>query len=782
MSEIVPSQIKRILRIYQILPRQSSKAYSIEQLKTYLRSLYSDVIDEKSINKAIRRDLKTLNVILTSGTLEKIILKGNQPDKYYLSQDASIEPLSAEKALVLVMANEYLQHYLPHEIYHKVSDFFESAEQQLVKNTKLQDWRSRIRFVSVGYSPEYIDDFDCDEIKKIYKALLDSELWLECLYCKEGQTEKQAYTLKPHGIIQHGHKQFLMASKIMGHRSVLRTFNLQRFDQVKLIEQRISVDIDAFDLDNLIEEKEYEYAYFERDELEIKLRCENDLLDDLQNNPIHFSQEITEFDDDYFTLTASSIITNSLLNWLIEKAHSIQVLEPQELFEKVQRYIYDAIENYDMDFEDLEQYKQSYKGFDGAVDTLEDFLQEDHFDENINADISASTHILHMDKCEQSYNIPNLDLLDKIDPQRKQLGLIQILEAENYSNSNVLITLALGKNTKGEIITTDLNKAPHLLIAGSINSNQSSLIHSMILSILLKYTPDQIRLILIDCKQSELANYQDIPHLLTPVVTNEKDTLNVLNWCIHEMERRYTLFSSINVRTLKNYNTKIKETNVQNIELDLPQIVVVVNELADVMQKDSKKIEKMISYLAQKSRAAGIHLVLATQNLSKNIITERIKANIPSRIALKVDHHIQSCLILDHDGAENLSAQGDMLFLGPGKVEPEYVSGAFVSTDEINRICDVWRQCAKPQYIKALLESYRLNPFDISSYDDGYDIDADLLYQCTLFVLKTRKVSVSSLQHQFGLGYTQAARIIDQMEDDEIVSPMDADGKREILV
>lgn len=377
------NQIERILYLCRILPRHHQTAFSIEQIKLRTYDYYNNDIEEKSINKTIRRDLKKLESLLTTGKMEVISGKGSQADKYYLSADASMEKFCPELALVLVMAREYLCQYLPYQVYDKVEGFFESAEQQLEKNTLLSDWQSRIRHVPSGYRSEVDSYFDSSEIRNIYTALLDNDgAWLKVLYRREGQFEQTEYTLKPHGIIQHGHKQYLIASKIIDNSSTLRTFNIQRFDQVELIEPRITVEINSYDMDCLVEEKEYESGYFERDELNIKLRCENYLLDELKSNPITSCQSINETNDGYFRLTAKCMITQSLLSWLIEKAHSVQVQEPQELFEKVQTHIYAAMNNYDMEFDDIEDSEHLLPSLelldvDHAVDILSDWEDEE---------------------------------------------------------------------------------------------------------------------------------------------------------------------------------------------------------------------------------------------------------------------------------------------------------------------------------------------------------------------------------------------------------------------
>lgn len=355
------NKLNRVLNLYYQLPRLPKQPCPMDQLQLKVRSWYNDEIDDQSMRKAIKRDLDKLKIILVTGTVNCIPKKGNQPSEYYLSEDAAIEEMDAELALVLVMANSYLHQYLPETIYNNVKGHFESATKQLEKNTQLQDWQERIRFVPTGYHNTNVDDFHMEKVKNIYTALLNNEQWIECLYRKEGSFEQTEYTLKPHGIIQYGNKQYLMASKIIDQYSELRTFNMQRFDNVKFAKQRISVDVDSFDLDDLVEEQEYENAHFEREELSIKLRCENYLRDELESYPIDEYQDIIDQDEDYFILEADCMITQSVLNWLIEKSHSIQVIEPQELFEKVKVHVLAARNYYDVDYDDLAEYRVDEK-------------------------------------------------------------------------------------------------------------------------------------------------------------------------------------------------------------------------------------------------------------------------------------------------------------------------------------------------------------------------------------------------------------------------------------
>ncbi|MEG2748616.1 MAG: DNA translocase FtsK 4TM domain-containing protein [Acinetobacter sp.] len=386
---------------------------------------------------------------------------------------------------------------------------------------------------------------------------------------------------------------------------------------------------------------------------------------------------------------------------------------------------------------------------------------------------------------------------------REMVRLIELLSIPAFTDPHSILSMAMGKDISGNPVIADLGKAPHMLVAGTTGSGKSVAVNSMILSMLLKYTPDQLRLILIDPKQLELANYNDIPHLLTPVVTDMKDAVSALNWCVNEMERRYKLMSYLKIRKLSDYNRKVEEAIANGDDLidptwkasesvvgeraprltPLPSIVIVADEFADMIMQVGKKAEEMITRLAQKSRAAGIHLLLATQRPSVDVITGLIKANIPTRVALRVNSKIDSRTILDAGGAEDLLGHGDMLFLGPGKIEPERVHGAFISDDEVNRICDAWRERGEPNYVDEILTPYDEEPSS-RGYEEGEgDPNRDALYdQCVSFVLETRKASVSSLQRKFSLGYNRAARIVDQMEENGIVGAMGANGKRDVLV
>jgi S-DNA-T family DNA segregation ATPase FtsK/SpoIIIE len=388
---------------------------------------------------------------------------------------------------------------------------------------------------------------------------------------------------------------------------------------------------------------------------------------------------------------------------------------------------------------------------------------------------------------------------------REMVRLIELLETPTYRDPKSLISMAMGKDIAGRPVLTDLAKAPHMLVAGTTGSGKSVAINAMLLSMLMKYTPAQLRLILIDPKQLELSNYNDIPHLLTPVVTDMKDAASSLNWSVGEMERRYKLLAYMKVRNLEAYNQKVTEADARGEELldplwrpddsalqnrpprlrTMPMIVVVADEFADMIMQVGKKAEELIQRLAQKSRAAGIHLILATQRPSVDVITGLIKANIPTRAALRVNSKVDSRTILDEGGAEYLLGHGDMLFLAPGKNEPERVHGAFISDDEVNRVCDAWRERGSPDYVDDILNAFDEDaPSKGGGYDssESNDSDRDAVYDDVLaFVLETRKVSASAIQRKFSLGYNRAARIVDTLEANGVISAMQSNGKREIL-
>ncbi|MDN3399220.1 DNA translocase FtsK 4TM domain-containing protein [Psychrobacter sp. APC 3426] len=386
--------------------------------------------------------------------------------------------------------------------------------------------------------------------------------------------------------------------------------------------------------------------------------------------------------------------------------------------------------------------------------------------------------------------------------KREMVRLIELLNTETFKDPKAQISMAMGKDIGGNPIITDLARAPHMLVAGTTGSGKSVLVNSMLLSMLLKYTPNELRLILIDPKQLELANYNDIPHLLTPVVTDMTEAASALSWCVAEMERRYQLMSLLKVRKLNEFNKKVIAAEKSgNPMLDplwrpndsvsisqapklktLPMIVIVADEFADMIMQVGKQAEELITRLAQKSRAAGIHLMLATQRPSVDVITGLIKANIPVRAALRVNSKVDSRTILDSGGAEDMLGNGDMLFLGPGQIEPDRVHGAYVSDEEVNRVCDAWRERGAPDYIDNMAGNFELSSPGGGSAGNASGEDDDLYNDAVAFIMETRKVSASSIQRKFSIGYNRAARIVDSMEEAGLVSSMGKSGKRELLM
>ncbi len=387
--------------------------------------------------------------------------------------------------------------------------------------------------------------------------------------------------------------------------------------------------------------------------------------------------------------------------------------------------------------------------------------------------------------------------------QREMVRLIELLDTDKFKDPKAQISMAMGKDIGGNAIITDLARAPHMLVAGTTGSGKSVLVNSMLLSILLKYTPNELRLILIDPKQLELANYNDIPHLLTPVVTDMTEAASALSWCVAEMERRYQLMSLLKVRKLDEFNKKVRAAEKagkpmldplwrpnDNVSIDqapklktLPMIVIVADEFADMIMQVGKQAEELITRLAQKSRAAGIHLMLATQRPSVDVITGLIKANIPVRAALRVNSKVDSRTILDSGGAEDMLGNGDMLFLGPGQIEPDRVHGAYVSDEEVNRVCDAWRERGAPDYIDNMAGNFELSSSGSGgSSGSASGEDDDLYNEAVAFIIETRKVSASSIQRKFSIGYNRAARIVDSMEEAGLVSSMGKSGKRELLM
>ncbi len=383
---------------------------------------------------------------------------------------------------------------------------------------------------------------------------------------------------------------------------------------------------------------------------------------------------------------------------------------------------------------------------------------------------------------------------------RETVSLVEVLESEAFKGSRHPLTMALGKDISGQPTVVNLAKMPHLLVAGTTGSGKSVGVNAMIISMLFKSPPDDVRFIMIDPKMLELSVYEGIPHLLAPVVTDMKDAANALRWCVGEMERRYKLMSMTGVRNLKGFNDKVEAAARAGTPLrdptwkpsdsmdsqpplleSLPSIVVIVDEFADLIMIVGKKVEELIARIAQKARAAGIHLILATQRPSVDVITGLIKANIPTRIAFQVSSKIDSRTILDQQGAEALLGQGDMLYLPPGTGIPTRVHGAFVSDDEVHRVVEDWRARGAPNYIDAVLAGDPAEEAGAAGERDA-DGDYDPLYdEAVLFVTESRKASVSSVQRKFKIGYNRAARLVEQMEADGVVTSPGHNGNREVL-
>jgi S-DNA-T family DNA segregation ATPase FtsK/SpoIIIE len=394
--------------------------------------------------------------------------------------------------------------------------------------------------------------------------------------------------------------------------------------------------------------------------------------------------------------------------------------------------------------------------------------------------------------------IPNED--------RAIVNFRDVLSSNVYERAKSPLTLALGHDISGEPIVADLGKMPHLLVAGTTGSGKSVGVNAMLLSLLYKSTPAEVRLILVDPKMLELSVYDGIPHLLTPVITDMKDAANGLRWCVAEMERRYKLMAAMGVRNLAGFNKKVtdaieagepiadptwvaEETYQAGEDVPspptletLPSIVVVIDEFADMIMVVGKKVEELIARIAQKARAAGIHLILATQRPSVDVITGLIKANVPTRIAFQVSSRVDSRTILDQGGAEQLLGHGDMLYLPPGTGLPVRVHGAFCSDEEVHRVVADWKQRGEPSYIEGLLDEGASGPaIPGFSAEDGDD-ESDALYdEAVYFVTQSRRASISSVQRKLRVGYNRAARLIETMEAAGIVTEMGTNGSREVL-
>ena len=382
---------------------------------------------------------------------------------------------------------------------------------------------------------------------------------------------------------------------------------------------------------------------------------------------------------------------------------------------------------------------------------------------------------------------------------RKMVRLTEILSSEIFHNSTSPLSMALGHDIAGKPIVVDLAKMPHLLVAGTTGSGKSVGLNAMLLSLLFKSDPEAVRLIMIDPKILELSVYEGIPHLLTPVITDMTDASNGLRWCVAEMDRRYKLMSEMGVRGLTAFNQKVAEANASGTPLldpfneeeevpleELPSIVVVVDEFADMIMIVGKKVEHLIARIAQKARAAGIHLILATQRPSVDVITGLIKANVPSRIAFQVSSKIDSRTILDQGGAEQLLGAGDMLYLPAGQGVPERVHGAFVGDDEVHRVVDSWKQKSEPNYLdeitSELQETGPIPGWSDGDNSDSSDEDDELYDEAVSFVIESRRASISAVQRKLRIGYNRAARIIEAMEMAGLVSEMSSNGSREVLV
>jgi S-DNA-T family DNA segregation ATPase FtsK/SpoIIIE len=387
---------------------------------------------------------------------------------------------------------------------------------------------------------------------------------------------------------------------------------------------------------------------------------------------------------------------------------------------------------------------------------------------------------------------------------RQPVLLSEVLSSKTYDESRSPITVALGKDISGSAVVADLSSMPHLLVAGTTGSGKSVAINAMLISILYKASPEQVRMILIDPKMLELSVYEDIPHLLAPVITDMKEASSGLRWCVNEMERRYKLMAHLGVRNLNGYNKKVSDAIASGEPLkdptwkineaeegeeapdleELPLIVLAVDELADLMMVVGKTAEQLIARIAQKARAAGIHMLLATQRPSVDVITGLIKANISSRVAFQVASKMDSRVILDQGGAEQLLGKGDMLYLAPGTSIPQRVHGAFVGDDEVQRVADDWRQRGKAEYLDEVTkeEGAVAGMPGIASEEDD-DAEKDELYdEAVAFVAQSRRASISAVQRKLRIGYNRAARMIETMEETGVLSPMASNGNREVLI
>lgn len=427
---------------------------------------------------------------------------------------------------------------------------------------------------------------------------------------------------------------------------------------------------------------------------------------------------------------------------------------------------------------------------------------------NLARDLARSLSVISLRVVE---NIPGKAMVGLEIPNeyRETVRLSEVLASRAYEEAQSPLALALGKDISGNPVVVDLGKMPHLLIAGTTGSGKSVFINSLILSLVYKATPQQVRLIMIDPKMLELAVYEGIPHLLAPVVTDMKQAANAFKWCIAEMERRYRLMAALGVRNIAGYNRKVQEaidndapipdplmqptdpTDAEPVEVPtlkrLPYIVIVVDELADMMLVVGKKVEELIARLAQKARASGLHLVLATQRPSVDVITGLIKANIPTRIAFQMSARVDSRTVLDQMGAEQLLGQGDMLFLQPGQGIPVRVHGTFVADHEVHKVASALKKIGAPVYEERILnEDSGIDDSGIlvsgSGGAEGSNGEADPLYDDALrIVTESRRASISGVQRRLRIGYNRAARLIEDMERAGVVGPLQSNGSREVL-
>ena len=390
--------------------------------------------------------------------------------------------------------------------------------------------------------------------------------------------------------------------------------------------------------------------------------------------------------------------------------------------------------------------------------------------------------------------------LELPNPKRQMVRLSEIISSKAYHDMSSPLAMTLGKDIGGQPVVVDLGKMPHLLVAGTTGSGKSVGINAMILSLLYKSEPDKVRLILVDPKMLELSIYEGIPHLLAPVVVDMKQAANALNWCVAEMEKRYKLMSAMGVRNIAGLNHRIKDAEKAGEKISnpfsltpetpeplasMPYIVVVIDELADLMMVAGKKVEQLIARLAQKARASGIHLILATQRPSVDVITGLIKANIPTRMSFQVSSKIDSRTILDQMGAEALLGQGDMLYLAPGTGYPTRVHGAFVADEEVHHVVNYLKKAGAPDYVEGVLSGAGLDDESEGAGSDGEsagDAESDALYdQAVEIVLKNRRASISLVQRHLRIGYNRSARLIEAMEKAGLVSAMDGRGGREVI-